>query len=231
MGESLSKGSKIDVDAPKLVAFIGCIVMICEGLLYFVSRGLPGSRIFTMYVILGIACIAAGVILFLILKVVDLGFELPIPYKWWLLLALGGGILAFCFITNAVVTAPIPRLVGTPWYWGGMLVVLAGLLEWGLLPEKLDWTASKFVLIAGAGVTIALSIIGAMRAIIFVRSSVVWVIVGIALCAILILASFDVLFPYEWWLIFGIGIAVFMLINQTGGVLILVGALLFTLDY
>lgn len=208
----MEESPKVDIPAPKLVAFIGCLLMICEGILYLRS---PSA----MNILAGITNLAAGIILFLVINVVEFNFDIKIPYVWWLLMAIGGGVLLVDFIANAVNTGSI---FGTVLYWGGLLVALGGMIEWHVIPEKLNLSDSKFVLLVGAGMTIAVSIL---------TVSLIWMIVAIALCVLLILAIFDVLIPYEWWLTLGVGLAIFMLIHQPSGVVLLVGYLLVQLDY
>ncbi|NVM28497.1 MAG: hypothetical protein HWN65_06615 [Candidatus Helarchaeota archaeon] len=142
-----------------------------------------------LYIITGFACVAGGIILLLVLGV---GFEVdtPIPYKWWLLLAIGGGVILLALITNIIV---IGFVWGTPWYLGGLLVGIAGLMELLIEGGKLDWKASKFVMLIGASILIVLSIQG----IIATRT---WLLLaGLIVGVLLILQLFDVL-PDEWWL-------------------------------
>ena len=163
--------------------------------------------------------LVAGIILFLVINVIDLNFDIKIPYQFWLLLALGGGVLVIDFIANIVAFGSI---IGTTLYWGGLLVALGGLLEWHLIPEKLDMIDSKFVLLVGCGMAIVVAIL---------TLGIVWWIVTIGLCVLLILAIFDVAIPYEWWLTLGVGLAIFLLVHPASGFVLLVGYLLVQLDY
>ena len=215
---------KVDIPAPKLVAFIGCLIMICEGILYLqVLPSLSGTPTsVAMNILAGITNLAAGIILFLVINVAELNIDIKIPYEWWLLMAIGGGVLLVDFIANAVISGSI---FGVRLYWGGLLVAIGGMIEWHVIPEKLNLSDSKFVLLLGAGMAIAVALITMS----FLSP---WFYVTIGLCVLLILAIFDVAIPYEWWLILGVALAVFMLpIHPPSGVVLLVGYLLVQLDY
>jgi hypothetical protein len=212
MGEISSKSSIVDVTAPKFVAFIGAIAMICIGFIYLVTNGINP----VLYIITGISCLAGGVIVMLIVEVFDLNS--PIPYKWWLLLAIGGGVLFLIFLTRRLTFGTI---FGSGLYVGALLVAAAGLLEWLIEGGKLDLKAPQFLLFIGSAIAIVTSIFG---------GGYVWMIIAIAACVILILASFDVVFPYEWWLwVICLG-AIYFLIHTVAGIVIGVGFLLFLLD-
>ena len=101
MGES--PGSKIPVAAPKAVAFIGSLLMMLEGILYLTFLpGALGNQ--AMYIVTGIVNIVVGALLFIMVQVVDLKFELPIPYKWWIILAMGGGVMGLNFMARSIIS-------------------------------------------------------------------------------------------------------------------------------
>ncbi|NVM52443.1 MAG: hypothetical protein HWN66_01985 [Candidatus Helarchaeota archaeon] len=133
-------------------------------------------------------------------------------------MAMGGGMIALNLITQFVVYG---YLLGTARYRGGLLVGLAGLLVLLIEEGKLEWSASKFVLLVGSSIAITMSIL---------TFTIVWAIFGIALCVLLILAIFDVAIPNEWWLSLMIGSAIFVLIHWVSGMVILVGFLLVLQD-
>ncbi len=224
MGESKT----IDVSAAKAVAFIGAIVMIVEGLWY-----IPNAGGYVLFIITGIVMIAGGVILLL---VVEVGFtvHIGIPYASWLLLVIGGGVLALEIITSIVVGTGLgTRLLNVPSYLGALLVLTAAFLELDL-QGKFKMTASKFVTLVGAIIILFLSIT--------TFGGGLWFIVGIAVGVLLLLMVFDVL-PYAWWLLVILIIAVipaFYYVHQTllipwflqyeGVSVVLVGLLLMITD-
>ena len=184
MDETPPEKSKIDVGATKLVAFIGAIVMLLEGFLFL---RFPYINL-VLYFITGFACVAGGIILLLVLGV---GFEVntPIPYKWWLLLVIGGGVILFTHHKYCRYWV----CLGYSWYLGGLLVGIAGLMELLIEGGKLDWKASKFVMLIGAAIMIVLSI----QRILAMGN---WVmLVSLSVAVALILQLFDVI-PDEWWL-------------------------------
>ena len=206
------KISKVDLSAAKVVAIIGALVAICVGILYLISWNTTAYP--ALYILAGITNLAGRIIVFLIVGVINL--KVPIPYTWWILLAIGAAI---------VVTELLVRfLVGifpTAMYLGGVLIGLAGLVELLIGGGKLSWSASKFVLLVGAAASIAMKIIS---------WDWVWSIVAIALCVVLILMLFDVI-PNKWWYVLGVGIAVLLLpISFTAGAVILVGFILVLMD-
>lgn len=219
----MEESAKVTVSAPKLVASIGCLVMIYEGILYLLLINWYGSWSNTdpMFLVAGLANLVAGIILFLVINPMGLNIDIKIPYVWWLLLAIGAGILFVDFLINGLVYSSI---LGTTYYWGGLLVGIAGLLEWNLIPEKLGLSHSKFVMLIGSAMVIIIALLSYS----FLS---VWMYVAIGLSVLLILAIFDVAIPYEWWLVLGIALAIFMLIHPASGVVLLVGYLLVQLDY
>ncbi|TFG04371.1 MAG: hypothetical protein EU536_04755 [Promethearchaeota archaeon] len=220
---------KISVDAPKTVAFIGCVLMMLEGISYMAS--LPGSSGDRMvYIVTGIINLIVGAILFMMVEVVDLKIKLPIPYKWWIILAMGGGVMVWNFIANVIVTWPNPTIVGTAiylpigGYLGGLVVALAGMIEWEILPERMELRDSKFVLLVGCGMAIFLAFLS------IGPFNFVVPIICIALCVLLILAIFKVGIPYEWWIIAIVASAILLLLHIPSAVILLVGFLLYLED-
>lgn len=205
----------IDLSAGKIVALIGAFVAICVGILYL--KAVPGSVSVTqaLYILAGITSLAGGIIVLLIVEV--LGFKIPIPYNWWILLIIGGVIILMDLLLEFV-----GGVTDQDWmYLGGSLIGLAGLIELLISGGKLSWAASKFVLLVGASMAVVLSII---------FWDLVWSIIAIALCVILILMLFDVI-PNKWWAILGIGIAVLILfVHLTAGGVLLVGFALMLMD-
>ena len=113
MSDISTKVSIKEISAAKFVALIGAFLMICEGILYILRA--PSSASPALYIITGIINLAGGTIVFLLTEVT--GLEVPIPYKWWLLLAIAGGVLTMEIITRLVVTGGA-TIFGIPWYLG-----------------------------------------------------------------------------------------------------------------
>ena len=216
MGES-PKSPTVDVEAPKFVAYVGTIVMMLEGLLYILNSNLGWANQ-VLYIITGIICIAGGVVLLLILNV-GVKVDTPIPYKWWLLVAIGGGVITMALITNLV---SIGSVFGTPWYLGGLIVGIAGLLEVGA-DEKFDG-ASNFVLFIGALIVIIIGVQNILVGLLFVP------IVAFAVGVLLLLTIFDVI-AKEWWLVLIFGATALLLVHNPGGSVVLLGWVMMIIDF
>ncbi len=196
-------GNTVDVEPPRFLAFVGTIIMLIEGFQYLL-RGFDALDTIT-----GIVCIAGGVILLLTIGV---GFttNLPIPYKWWILLAIGGAAITMAILTQAI---RYGILLGAQWYLGGLLVGIAGLLELGLHDKMKMDHASKFVLFIGACMAIIISLL--------FGTWLGWIL-GIALGVLVLLVVFNVL-PFEWWLVLIFGAVIFTFLHANTGAVILVG--------
>jgi hypothetical protein len=84
--------SKVDLSAGKIVALIGALVAICVGILYLNLASVTiDATDLALYILAGITSLAGGIIVLLITEV--LGFKIPIPYNWWILLIIGGVII------------------------------------------------------------------------------------------------------------------------------------------
>jgi hypothetical protein len=153
-----------------------------------------------------------------------IGLKVPIPYNWWILLIIGAAIVLMEILAQVIMLGTI---TGINWIIGGILIGLAGLVELLIGGGKLTWSASKFVLLFGAALTITIALIGWV---------LIWSILAIVLSVILILMLFEVI-PNQWWYVLGVGIAVFFLIHpignyffQPGGAVLLVGFILVLMD-
>jgi hypothetical protein len=229
MGESSSENHKIDVPAPRLVAFIGAIAMIFEGFLYL-QYGILYSAGPIVCIITGISGMVGGLILLLVLQV-GIKINTPIPYTWWLLLVIGGGVLLLEIITQIVM---YHNIFGIFWYLGALLVGIASLLELNI-QEKLKWSASKFVMLIGAAMVIVLSVRGLSISASTISASlknivvVLGLAIGLASAIILLLMLFKLL-PFNWWLVVIMDCAAIYLVHFEGAAVILVGLILLLTD-
>ncbi|MHA1130251.1 MAG: hypothetical protein ACTSQQ_05535 [Candidatus Helarchaeota archaeon] len=213
--KTTSSDQTINVEAPRAAAFIGAIVMILEGIMYL--RLYLTSPVW--YIIVGTVLIAGGVILLLVLGV---GFEvnIHIPYEWWLLLAIGGGVLTIEIINWVVLTGGI---FGIPRYMGALLVGIAAFLKLGL-DDKMNLKASQFVIFVGAIIIALISVLA------MIGGAIIIPLIGVACGVLLILTCFDVL-PYEWWLVLILGATPFVLgIHTPGASVVLTGLVLMVAD-
>ncbi len=201
MGET----SKVGISASKVVALIGALVVIQVSIGYFFTA-IPLN---IMYGIIGLIFAA---VMFISLEIVDFK-KVNIPFLWWVLLIIGLILILFEFAVG-------------PSYLGGILVLIAALLEF--LSQKKTYAESKIVALIGACYAIYESIM------LFLSGSIALAIVGIVFAIVLILtlpAKIDVIIPYAWWVVLIIGFVIFTYVANDSGIIIMVAFILILMAY
>lgn len=204
--------AKVDISASGVVALIGALILIAESVLYIQSLRLFG-------VIFGIIGIVAAIIIILTIQIVEIE-NFPIPFEWWSLLLVGGLILILFLVAGNFMTTAVT---------GAILILIAGIIEF--LAENKDYLASQIVIFIGSILTIFGSILlfASMNALnIFL--GILGLIAGIILL-LAMLENVDIKVPYDWWIILIIGFFIFTWVYSLAGTIILVGFVLFLMDY
>jgi len=206
MGET----SKVGISASKVVALIGALVVIQVSIGYFTT----GDVLTIIYGIIGLIIAA---VIFISLEIVDLK-EVKIPYLWWVLLIIGALLLLFEFSVG-------------PSYLGGILVLIAALLEF--LSQKKTYAESKIVALIGACYLIFESVMLFLSG---STTSIALSIVGFVFAIILILTlqnKIDVKIPYTWWVVLIIGFVIFTWVTPGGvsGTIIMVAFILILMAF
>jgi len=205
MGET----SKVGISGSKVVALIGALVVIQVSIGYFTT----GVVLTIIYGIIGLIIAA---VIFISLEIVDLK-EVKVPFLWWVLLIIGALLLLFEF-----------SVVG-PSYLGGILVLIAALLEF--LSQKKTYAESKIVALIGACYLIYESVMLFLSG---STTSIALSIVGFVFAIILILTlqkKIDVRVPYEWWVVLLIGFVIYAFVTPVSGTIIMVAFILILMAF
>ena len=205
MGET----SKVGISASKVVALIGALVVIQVSIGYFFTAILLNI----MYGIIGLIFAA---VIFMSLEIVDLK-KVKIPYLWWVLLIIGVLLILF------------EIAVGSVSYLGGILVLIAALLEF--LSQKKTYAESKIVALIGACYLIYESVMLFLSASV---PSIALSIVGFVFAIILILTlqdKIDIRVPYAWWVVLIIGFVIYTWVAPVSGPIILVAFILILMAF
>jgi len=204
MGET----SKVGISASKVVALIGALVVIQVCIGYFAT----GDPLNILYGIIGLIFAA---VIFISLEIVDLK-KVKIPYLWWVLLIIGVLLILFEFAVG-------------PSYLGGILVLIAALLEF--LSQKKTYAESKIVALIGACYLIYESVLLFLSG---SPTSIALSIVGFVFAIVLILTlqdKIDVKIPYAWWVVLIIGFVVFTWVTPVSGTIIMVAFILILMAF
>ena len=201
MGES----SKVGISASKVVALIGTLVLIRDSIFYFYTTN-------WVAILFGVLGLIIAFVIFDSLEIIDFK-KLKIPYIWWVLLIIGIVLLLFEY------------LVG-PSFLAGILVITAAILE--ILSQKKSYTASKIVVLIGAGYLIYESIM------FILGGNYALAIVGIIFVIILLLTlldNIDIKIPYSWWVVLIIGFVIFTWVSGVSGTIIMVAFILLLMAF
>ncbi len=206
MGET----SKVGISASKVVALIGALVVIQVSIGYFTT----GDVLTIIYGIIGLIIAA---VIFISLEIVDMK-KVRITYLWWINLIIGALLLLFEFSVG-------------PSYLGGILVLIAALLEF--LSQKKTYAESKIVALIGACYLIFESVMLFLSG---STTSIALSIVGFVFAIILILTlqnKIDVKIPYTWWVVLIIGFVIFTWVTPGGvsGTIIMVAFILILMAF
>jgi len=230
------EGERTNLSGEKLVAVIGALVLIMEGVI-LIQIVRPAGFLVQLpnlaCLFIGISLIACGALILLKAEVVDLGFEVPIPDNWWKLVL--SGIAAYGIIITFLVASPT---TATIFMAGSSILIMAAIFEW--MGEDQDWTMSKYVL--GVGIFMALvnsisniitqntligGTIGYLSTAYFLVVSLVLVIV----LAIIMIQEIDIKLELTWWFVLITCSTVFLYsINVIAGMFLCIGFLLMILD-
>ncbi len=206
MGET----SKVGISASKVVALIGALVVIQVCIGYFATLD-------ALNILYGIIGLIFAAVIFISLEIVDLK-KVKIPYLWWVLLIIGILLILFEFAVG-------------PSYLGGILVLIAALLEF--LSQKKTYAESKIVALIGACYLIYESVMP-LLSVSPAPTSIALSIVGFVFAIILILTlqdKIDVKIPYAWWTILIIGFVVFTWVTTVSGTVIMVAFILILMAF
>ena len=209
MGET----SKVGISASKVVALIGALVVIQVSIGYFATLD-------ALNILYGIIGLIFAAVIFMSLEIVDLK-KFKIPYFWWVLLIIGVLLILF------------EIAVGLSSYLGGILVLIAALLEF--LSQKKTYAESKIVALIGACYLIYESVMPFLPLTPTpTPTSIALSIVGFVFAIILILTlqnKIDIKVPYAWWVVLIIGFVVFTWVTPVSGTIIMVAFILILMAF
>ncbi len=210
MGESTestesTKSTKItqeELSGSKVVAFIGVLVLFGESIKSFQA----GATLWN--ILFGILAIILAIVIFISLAFIDLS-PVKVPYLWWLILIIGIVLIGLAFPT----TVPSPKP-----YLGGVLVSIAGIVEFLIQQQKREVVVSKFVAFAGSAFAIyesimifalvadgqAISGVGGFN----ILNGIIGIIAAVILI-ILVIGKIDIKIPYNWWTVLTLAFIVF----------------------
>ena len=214
--------SSQEISAPKIVAFIGILVLCQESVLALLN----GVGLDILFGILGIII---AIVIFLSLKFIDLG-PVKLPYYWWLTLIFGILFIGLAWTTNPGVAGTFG---GAKPYLGGVLLCIAGLTE--ILAEKKNILHSKLTAIVGAGFGIyeAINMFILYTGIVLLNA-VIGIIAAVILI-IIVLDLIDIKIPYEWWVVLTLGFIIFTWVSPffagIGGIVIMISFILLILGH
>jgi len=206
----MGEASKVGISASKVVALIGALVVIQVCIGYFATLD-------ALNILYGIIGLIFAAVIFISLEIVDLK-KVKIPYLWWVLLIIGILLILFEFAVG-------------PSYLGGILVLIAALLEF--LSQKKTYAESKIVALIGACYLIYESVMP-LLSVSPAPTSIALSIVGFVFAIILILTlqdKIDVKIPYAWWTILIIGFVVFTWVTTVSGTVIMVAFILILMAF
>ncbi len=213
MGES----SKIQITASKVVALIGMLITIGNGIELIIEGIEDNNPIPALWAIL---IIVIALVLFLSIGLLDMR-KFKLPYEWWFLLIIGIILVLLWFVNSGL------QLVC------GVLILVACLLE--LLAQKETYWPSKIVAFIGAIFAIIESALGIAS---YDPINIFWGIVGIVISIFLLLSlqkKIKANIPYSWHLVLIVGFICFMWIQPMGylvsGTVILVAFVLVLMAY
>ncbi len=209
--EIMGETSKVGISASKVVALIGTLILIRDSIFYFYTVDL-------IAILLGILGLIIAFVVFDSLEIIDFK-KLKIPYIWWVLLIIGILLLLLEFVVRSASST----------FLAGILVITAAILE--ILSQKKSYTASKIVVLIGAGWLIYESIMGIIGGSI---TGIAKAIVGIIFAIILLLTLYDkidIKIPYSWWVVLIIGFVIFTWVTPVSGTIIMVAFILLLMAY
>ncbi|MBN1799925.1 MAG: hypothetical protein JW891_00365 [Candidatus Lokiarchaeota archaeon] len=213
MGES----SKVHITASRVVALIGMLMTIGDGINQIIAAIRLNDPIPALWAIL---IILIALVLFLSIGLLEMR-KFKLPYEWWFLLIIGIILVVLWWVGSGI------HLVC------GVLILIACLVE--LMTEKETYWPSKIVAFIGAIFAIVESTLGIISQDPF---NVFWGVIGIVISIFLLLSlqkKIKANIPYSWHLVLIIGFICFMWIQPMGylvsGTVILVAFVLVLMAY